>query len=102
MIRMREIEMTVSRRYRVWGRVQGVGFRAFVWGEARDLGLDGWVRNRFDGSVELVARGSQEGHRLLLESLERGPRISRVDRVDVSDDAVDGGVPDGFEIWNDA
>ena len=42
---------------RVWGRVQGVYFRAGTQREAQRLGLDGWVRNRGDGSVEAVAEG---------------------------------------------
>ncbi len=43
----------------VFGEVQGVGFRAFVLRRAMGLGLTGWVRNRFDGSVELIAEGSR-------------------------------------------
>ena len=46
--------MTERRRYRVHGRVQGVGFRAFVWRQVQRLELEGWVRNRFDGTVEVL------------------------------------------------
>src|SRR5215467_7312517 len=48
----------LAKRYIVRGRVQGVGFRWFVDHEARELGLNGWVRNNFDGSVEVLAVGT--------------------------------------------
>lgn len=65
----------------VQGRVQGVGFRWFVHREARELDLRGWVRNTEDGDVEVVAAGSAEDLSDLRESLRRGPRGSRVDRI---------------------
>ena len=94
--------MRSTRRYRVWGRVQGVGFRAFVWRTARDIGVDGWVRNRFDGTVEALVSAGSEAHERLLAALERGPRMSRVDRVDVTDEASGADVPRGFEVRRDA
>jgi acylphosphatase len=63
------------------GRVQGVGFRWFVHREASELALRGWVRNTEDGDVEVVASGTSEDLAELRESLRRGPRGSRVDRV---------------------
>lgn len=54
---------TVVRRVRIRGRVQGVGFRAFVEYTAQDHGLAGWVRNRRDGSVEAVFAGGAGGGR---------------------------------------
>lgn len=66
----------------VEGRVQGVGFRYFVLDEARKLGVRGWVRNRHDGRVELMAEGSRASLRALLSQVERGPRAGRVDKVD--------------------
>jgi len=66
---------------RVEGRVQGVGFRYFVMGEAGDLGLTGWVRNRFDGSVEVLAEGDREKLIQLVHVLQRGPRSSVVSAV---------------------
>ncbi len=72
-----------ARRFLVHGRVQGVGYRAFVWREAARLGLAGWVRNRTDGSVEVLARGPSELLDELRAVLERGPAWSRVDRVEV-------------------
>ena len=66
---------------RVTGRVQGVGFRYFVIGVAGELGLTGWVRNRRDGSVELVAEGDKELLTRLIQALKRGSRSSVVSAV---------------------
>jgi acylphosphatase len=71
----------IARNYIVRGRVQGVGFRWFVDYEARQLGLAGWVRNNLDGTVEVLAIGSQEQQSALRGKLERGPRAARVDEV---------------------
>ena len=57
----------------VRGRVQGVGFRATTQGEARRLGLPGWVRNRGDGAVEVLAEGDEARLKLFLAYLHRGP-----------------------------
>ncbi len=68
----------------VRGRVQGVNFRQFVITRARFLGLTGYARNLPDGrSVEVVAEGERAGLEQLLEYLREGPRMSRVDAVDV-------------------
>ena len=85
------------RRYRVTGRVQGVGFRAFVWRQAQDLGLDGWVRNNPDGSVELLVAAEDVGHVLLERRLREGPRWASVMGVEAVDEP---GVslPPGFGI----
>jgi acylphosphatase len=66
----------------VRGRVQGVGFRAFVAREARQLGLGGFTRNLPDGSVEVVAGGQPLRLDLLAERLQAGPPLSRVDAVE--------------------
>ena len=76
-----------TRRYVVRGRVQGVGFRWYVEREARTLGLSGWVRNRADGSVEVLAAGSNEQLNSLYDQLKQGPRAARVDDVDVEEAA---------------
>ncbi len=65
----------------VSGRVQGVGYRYFVYDHARVLGLTGWVRNLQDGRVEVVAEGSTEALEALLSELQRGPGGSRVKDV---------------------
>lgn len=74
------IEM-LAKRYIVRGRVQGVGFRWFVDHEARQLGLAGWVRNNIDGTVEVLAIGSDQQLAGLKARLEKGPRAARVDEV---------------------
>lgn len=66
------------------GRVQGVGYRAWLAGEARRLSLDGWVRNRSDGRVEAVLSGPEEVVAALLDACRRGPPAARVTDVAVS------------------
>jgi acylphosphatase len=65
------------------GRVQGVGFRAWVVRQSRRLGLDGWVANRNDGGVEILAEGPRADLETLLEALREGPPSSWVERVEV-------------------
>ncbi len=79
------------------GRVQGVGYRAFVVRTARRLGVTGTVRNNRDGSVEVLAFALRDTLVQLLEELERGPRASRVDSVSVRwREVVD--APDAFKV----
>jgi acylphosphatase len=93
--------MKVARRYRVHGRVQGVGFRAFVWRQAGSLGVDGWARNCADGTVEVLAAADEATLAELVGKLQQGPLWSRVDRVEVSEtEAADVGL--GFAILRDA
>lgn len=66
----------------VRGRVQGVFFRATAQREARQLGLTGWVKNRSDGSVEIVAEGEEEYVKDFLTWAQNGPSTARVDNVD--------------------
>jgi acylphosphatase len=70
---------------RVTGRVQGVGFRDFVHREAATRELDGWVRNRRDGSVEAVVVGPPEAVDAVIAACREGPRAAVVKDVDVSD-----------------
>jgi len=70
-----------AKRFRVRGRVQGVGFRWFVEREARLLGIAGWVRNNSDGSVEVLAMGTRDQLFGLRSRLQQGPRAARVDDV---------------------
>lgn len=62
----------------VEGHVQGVGFRYFVIDCAQELGLSGWVRNTFEGNVELFAEGSRPALEKLLANVQRGPRAAFV------------------------
>jgi acylphosphatase len=68
---------------RIQGFVQGVSFRYYTIRQAQSLGVVGWVRNRWDGSVEVVAEGPPEAVNQLLSWLHRGPPAAEVDRVDV-------------------
>lgn len=74
-------------RARISGRVQGVGFRFFVLGAARRLGIAGNVRNLPDGAVQVEAAGTAEQLAELLEALRQGPPLSRVDDVAVEREA---------------
>ncbi len=77
--------------------VQGVGYRAFVWRQAQDLGLDGWVRNNPDGSVELLVAADAWGHAHLERRLREGPRWARVEAVESVDEPEES-LPPGFGI----
>jgi len=74
-------EGIVARRYVVTGRVQGVGYRNFVEHTGAKIGVDGYVRNRRDGSVEVFAMGTHEDLEKLRKALERGPIMAQVGRV---------------------
>lgn len=68
---------------RIWGRVQGVFFRASTRDKAVLLGLRGWVRNRSDGTVEAVAEGEEAALQALVAWVHRGPPIADVTEVEV-------------------
>lgn len=63
------------------GSVQGVGFRMFVQEHAQTIGLTGWVRNTYDGRVEVTAEGPQTDLEKLLDKLRTGPRAAFVTEV---------------------
>jgi acylphosphatase len=65
-------------RVTVRGRVQGVGFRNWIARRARKLELAGWVRNRSDGSVEILAAGDDQAIDRLVEAARQGPPFARV------------------------
>lgn len=71
----------------VSGVVQGVGYRAWTVAKARELGLDGWVRNRVDGRVEALFAGPAEAVARMVDACRRGPRLARVDAVRSTDTA---------------
>lgn len=68
----------VIRHIVIYGRVQGVGYRAFVEDEARQRGLQGWVRNRRDGTVEALFAGPADEVEAAIEACRRGPFSARV------------------------
>ncbi len=76
--------MNVRAHAYVSGRVQGVFFRDFTRRSASALGLKGWVRNLYDGRVEVVAEGEKDTVKSLISILREGPPMSRVENVDVS------------------
>ena len=67
------------------GRVQGVGYRAFVEDQALRLDLEGWVRNRRDGAVEAVFIGAEAAVAAAIEACRRGPPGARVDAVEAKE-----------------
>jgi len=71
------------------GRVQGVGFRAFVEREALKRKLEGWVRNRRDGAVEALFAGSSASVVEMIEACRRGPFAARVDALDQREGTAD-------------
>jgi acylphosphatase len=93
--------MELARRLRVHGRVQGVGFRAFVRREAILLGVDGWVRNRSDGTVEALVWGEETAVDALVHRIREGPRWGRTDRVDETLETGDSPRATGFWIRSD-
>ncbi|MBM3522738.1 MAG: acylphosphatase [Alphaproteobacteria bacterium] len=70
-------------RVLVRGRVQGVGYRAWTDAKASELGLDGWVRNLRDGRVEAVFAGAPDVVARMIDACRSGPRLARVDALDV-------------------
>ena len=72
---------TAIYRLMIRGRVQGVGYRAWVEYQAIGLGLDGWVRNRRDGSVEALFAGAEDAVTEMLARCRRGPSAAHVDAV---------------------
>ena len=71
----------VIKHYTVYGRVQGVGFRYFTWKTALKIGVKGWVRNLSDGSVSVIAQGTEEQLIQLKNWLQQGPKSAQVERV---------------------
>jgi acylphosphatase len=84
-----------SVRARITGRVQGVGFRAWMEQTAERLGVRGWVRNRRDGSVEAVIAGDTSKVDEMLTMCWHGPPAAKVDGVSVDDAQAPAGT--GFE-----
>lgn len=76
--------MAATQRLMITGRVQGIGYRNWTIGTAQALGVTGWVRNVRDVGVEIVASGDEEALDALVEACHRGPRLARVEHVDVT------------------
>ena len=86
--------MSEGLRIRVFGRVQGVFFRNWTVDEAHAFGVRGWVRNRLDESVEILAFADAAVLEAFVARCRQGPRAAQVERVEV--EAADGDAPAGF------
>jgi len=87
--------MRLTRRLLIHGRVQGVFYRAWSAEQARALGLKGWVRNRRDGSVEMLIDGDADAIDTMIARCREGPPAAAVERIDVEES--DEPAPPGFE-----
>ena len=76
--------MLESRLVRVYGRVQGIGYREACVGRAREMGVTGWVRNRMDGSVEVLLQGSPQQLADMCSWLRDGMTCARVDELEAT------------------
>ena len=79
----------ITRQLHIRGTVQGVWYRESMRQEAEQLGVTGWVRNRFDGSVEALVQGTPEAVEAIIEWCKRGPERAEVARVEI-DEATPG------------
>jgi acylphosphatase len=77
----------IRRHLVITGRVQGVFYRGWMVEQARALGIEGWVRNRIDGSVEAVVAGSPEAVEAIIARCREGPSAARVDHIAIVDAA---------------
>jgi len=73
------------RRVFIRGRVQGIGYRVWTEREALSRSLEGWVRNRRDGSVEAVFAGPAAAVDAMIEACRRGPAVAHVEGIDVQE-----------------
>ena len=86
----------IRRRVKVWGHVQGVLFRSSAQETAVSWGVEGWIRNLPDGSVEAVFEGESDGVQALVAFCHRGSRWAKVERIEVVEEAPEG--IGGFEV----
>jgi acylphosphatase len=85
----------IAIRVVIEGRVQGVWYRGWTVDQARARGLDGWVRNRMDGTVEALFGGPADAVRAMIEACRQGPPAARVDAIrEMPGEMVEGG---GFQ-----
>ncbi len=88
----------ICKRAEIYGRVQGVWYRGTTEKNAKKRNLQGWVRNRPDGSVEALFQGPAETVEQMLVWCHKGPIVARVDRVEVTEEAVDGDLGREFKV----
>jgi acylphosphatase len=94
----RAVVEILAKRFYVSGAVQGVGFRFFAERTAARLGIAGYVKNLFDGRVEVYAIGGQAQLDAMKSELRRGPRMSSVEQVAESDAEILREYLNGFTI----
>jgi acylphosphatase len=87
--------MRLTRRLVIHGRVQGVFYRGWSVEQARALDLAGWVRNRRNGTVEMLISGEEGAIAEMIARCRKGPTAARVGRIEVEESAEE--VPAGFE-----
>ena len=78
----------VQKHIFISGRVQGVGFRAFIRREAAVLNIKGWAKNLVDSRVEVVLQGKENKVAQMIEKLKEGPSYARVDNLKVNEEEV--------------
>lgn len=88
---MKQIHLTIT------GRVQGVFFRAFVKENAQKLGVNGWARNKNDGTVEVLMQGDAVKLKQLVDACKKGPDAASVETVQVDEQKIEEEF-DEFEI----
>ncbi|MBU5537372.1 MAG: acylphosphatase [Candidatus Aenigmatarchaeota archaeon] len=71
---------------KIYGIVQNVGFRNFIKKNAEKLGITGWVRNNFDGTVEAVFEGDDNAVSEIIEKCKKGPLLALVEKVEVREE----------------
>ena len=86
----------IGRKVRLFGRVQGVFFRQWTVHQARALGVNGWVHNAGDGSVEAHLAGEEGAVAQLIEHMREGPPQARID--DVMVETVEPETVEGFSV----
>ena len=86
----------IGRKVRLYGRVQGVFFRQWAVGQARALGVTGWVYNARDGSVEAHIAGDEAAVSQMIERMRQGPAGARVEDLTIED--VEPEVVEGFSV----
>jgi acylphosphatase len=84
----------IAKRLVIGGRVQGVGYRAWMVDKARSLGVSGWVRNKPDGTVETLVAGDSVAVEEIARLCRRGPRMAEV--LSVTEDLADPPEETGF------
>jgi len=89
----------ICRHYLVSGRVQGVFYRSSAQRQARQLGLQGWVRNLADGRVEIVVCGDEDGVNTIEKWLEIGPEYAKVTNIEGVAENIDEVVGDLAEVF---